>query len=70
MIEGLQDLTRHRPQLVQRLDPGEAAALGLLAEHLLAIMTTDRASARRLCRLCDEPPCARDAGYPVDHAAG
>ena len=57
-------------QLVHQLDPGEAAALEGLAGHLLAIMTTDRASARRLCRLCDEPLCARDAGCPVDHAAG
>jgi DNA-binding MarR family transcriptional regulator len=57
-------------QLVRRLEPGEAAALDHVAGRLLAAMTTDRASAHRLCRLCDEPLCAAGPGCPVDHAAG
>jgi DNA-binding MarR family transcriptional regulator len=57
-------------QVVRRLEPGEAAALDHVAGRLLAAMTTDRASARRLCRLCDEPLCAAGPGCPVDHAAG
>ena len=56
-------------QLVRRLEPDEAAALDRLAGRLLAAMTTDRASAQRLCRLCDEPLCAAGPGCPVDHAA-
>lgn len=55
--------------LVRQLEPSEAAALDRLAGRLLAAMTTDRASAHRLCRLCDEPLCAADPGCPVDHAA-
>ena len=67
-----QVLTRRQAavgQLVRQLDPGEAAALERLAGHLLATITTDRDSARRLCRLCDEPLCTTAAGCPVDHAA-
>ena len=56
-------------QMVRGLQPGEVAAFDRLAGRLLAAMTTDRASARRLCRLCDEPLCATGAGCPVDHAA-
>jgi DNA-binding MarR family transcriptional regulator len=56
-------------RLVRRLEPGEAAALDQLAGRLLAAVTTDRASAHRLCRLCDEPLCAAGPGCPVDHAA-
>jgi MarR family transcriptional regulator, negative regulator of the multidrug operon emrRAB len=56
-------------QLVRRLEPEEAAQLGQLAGRLLAGVTTDRASAHRLCRLCDEPLCAAGPGCPVDHAA-
>jgi DNA-binding MarR family transcriptional regulator len=56
-------------QLVRRLEPGEIAAFDRLAGRLLAAITTDRASAHRLCRLCDEPLCAAGAGCPVDHAA-
>jgi MarR family transcriptional regulator, negative regulator of the multidrug operon emrRAB len=54
-------------QIVSLLDPGDAATLERLAARLLAGLTTDRSSAYRLCRLCDEPPCAA-AGCPVDHA--
>ena len=57
-------------QLVSVLEPGEAAALERLAGRLLAAMTTDRATAYRLCRLCDEPLCGAGAGCPVDHAVG
>jgi DNA-binding MarR family transcriptional regulator len=55
-------------QLASLLSPAETAALEQLAGRLLAAIATDRASARRLCRLCDEPLCA-SAGCPVDHAA-
>jgi MarR family transcriptional regulator, negative regulator of the multidrug operon emrRAB len=57
-------------QLAAALDPGEVAALELIAGRLLAGITTDRGSARHLCRLCDEPLCASDAGCPVDQAVG
>jgi DNA-binding MarR family transcriptional regulator len=56
-------------QLVRQLEPAEAAALDRVAGRLLTAVTTDRASARRLCRLCDEPLCAAGPGCPVDHAA-
>lgn len=56
-------------QLVRHLEPGEEAALDRLAGRLLAAMTTDRASAYRLCRLCDEPLCAATVACPVDQAA-
>jgi DNA-binding MarR family transcriptional regulator len=56
-------------RLVSRLEPDQAAALERLAGWLLAALTTDRASAHRLCRLCDEPLCERDGGCPVDQAA-
>jgi DNA-binding MarR family transcriptional regulator len=55
-------------QLVAMLDPDDARALERIAGRLLAGITTDRASARRLCRLCDEPLCARAPGCPVDQA--
>jgi MarR family transcriptional regulator, negative regulator of the multidrug operon emrRAB len=56
-------------QLASALNPAETLALEQLAGRMLAAITTDRASARRLCRLCDEPVCARVPGCPVDHAA-
>jgi DNA-binding MarR family transcriptional regulator len=56
-------------ELVGLLHPGEVAELERLAARLLAAITTDRRSARRLCRLCDEPLCAGGQGCPVDHAA-
>jgi MarR family transcriptional repressor of emrRAB len=56
-------------QLAATLDPGEVAALERLAGRLLAGITAGRDSARRLCRLCDEPLCAAGAGCPVDQAA-
>lgn len=57
-------------QLAAILEPGEVAALELLAGPLLAGITTDRGSARHLCRLCDEPLCAGGTGCPVDQAVG
>lgn len=57
-------------KLTSLLNPDEAAVLERLAGRLLASVTGDRASARRLCRLCDEPLCAADPRCPVDHAAG
>jgi DNA-binding MarR family transcriptional regulator len=56
--------------LARLLGPAEAEALARLAERLLAGMTTDRASALRLCRLCDEPVCGAGPGCPVDRAIG
>ncbi len=64
-------LTRRRTaveQLVSVLEPDQVAVLEQLAGRLLAALTTDRASAHRLCRLCDEPLCDRDPGCPVDQA--
>jgi MarR family transcriptional regulator, negative regulator of the multidrug operon emrRAB len=55
-------------RLMNALQPDQAAALERLAARLLAALVTDRASAHRLCRLCDEPLCERDAGCPVDLA--
>src|ERR1019366_2241636 len=57
-------------QLAGMLPPGEAAALERLAARLLAGITTDRGSAHRICRLCDEPLCVGEAGCPVDQAVG
>ena len=37
-------------------------------EKLLARLTSDEASKRRLCRLCDEAACLEDASCPVDQA--
>lgn len=56
-------------QLVSQLEPDQVAAVEQVASRLLAILATDRASAHRLCRLCDEPLCERDARCPVDQAA-
>jgi DNA-binding MarR family transcriptional regulator len=55
-------------RLVSVLEPDQVAVLEQLAGRLLAALTTDRASAHRLCRLCDEPLCDRDPGCPVDQA--
>ena len=57
-------------RLVSGLEPDQVAALEQLASRLLAVLATDRASACRLCRLCDEPLCERDGPCPVDQAAG
>jgi DNA-binding MarR family transcriptional regulator len=57
-------------RLAGLLDPEEAAVLERVAGRLLAGLTTDRPSAWRLCRLCDEPLCAAGPGCPVDQAVG
>jgi len=51
------------------LDPDERAVLTALHEKLLAALTSDRASARRLCRLCDVEACGHERGTcPVTRA--
>ena len=51
------------------LSPEERATLATLHEKLLAGLTGDRASARRLCRLCDIEACGHDRGTcPVTEA--
>lgn len=55
-------------ELVGGLEPDQVAALEQVAARLLAVLVTDRASAHRLCRLCDEPLCEREARCPVDQA--
>ena len=52
------------------LDAGERQALTELNEKLLAGLTSDRASARRICRLCDSEACGHERGTcPVTRAA-
>lgn len=52
------------------LGAGERRALTELNEKLLAGLTSDRASARRLCRLCDADACGHERGTcPVTTAA-
>jgi DNA-binding MarR family transcriptional regulator len=51
------------------LTPAERATLSGLHEKLLAGLTSDRASARRLCRLCDIEACGHHRGTcPVTEA--
>jgi len=51
------------------LTADERAALGALHEKLLAGLTSDRASARRLCRLCHIDACGHHRGTcPVTEA--
>ena len=51
------------------LDAGERRALTELNEKLLAGLTSDRASARRICRLCDIEACGHERGTcPVTEA--
>ena len=51
------------------LEPGERAALATLHEKLLAGLTGDRSSARRICRLCDLEACGHERGEcPVTEA--
>lgn len=56
-------------QALRALDPVERQTLALLLEKLLAALTDDRVSGRRICRLCDEQTCETEAGCPVDLAA-
>lgn len=55
-------------ELVAGLDEYEVAGLEEIAGRLLAALTDDRQSARRLCRLCDEELCVQGARCPVDEA--
>jgi hypothetical protein len=51
------------------LEPAERATLEALHAKLLAGLTSDRASARRLCRLCDPGACGHHRGTcPVTNA--
>jgi DNA-binding MarR family transcriptional regulator len=67
------ELRRAREQrligLVLALEPDERRTLERLLERLLVAATSDRASTRRICRLCDEHTCERHARCPVDQAA-
>ena len=45
------------------LGAGERRALTELNEKLLAGLTSDRASARRICRLCDIEACGHERGH-------
>jgi MarR family transcriptional regulator, negative regulator of the multidrug operon emrRAB len=56
-------------ELVDALTADQRAALTQLARHLLAGLTTDRQSARQICRFCDEAFCVRESACPVDLAA-
>jgi DNA-binding MarR family transcriptional regulator len=57
-------------EVLAALGAGERRALTELNEKLLAGLTSDRASARRLCRLCDSEACGHDRGTcPVTKAA-
>ena len=52
------------------LEAEERRALTDLHEKLLAGLTSDRASARRICRLCDPEACGHERGTcPVTRAA-
>ena len=54
---------------LEALAPAERAALTELHEKLLAGLTGDRASAMRMCRLCDVEACGHDRGEcPVTEA--
>jgi DNA-binding MarR family transcriptional regulator len=58
--------------LVDALEPLTAAERGRLEtalEKLLANMTHDRVTARRICRLCDGAACGHPARCPVTQAA-
>lgn len=54
--------------LLEVLAPEERRLLDGIASKLLAGMTTDRARAYALCRLCDEAVCEAGGGCPVEQA--
>ncbi len=54
--------------VLSALREDEIHALEAAAERLLAGLTTDRQSAYRTCRLCDESACVGTANCPVDRA--
>lgn len=55
-------------QALAGLGAQDVTALEGVVARLLAALTSDRQSARRICRLCDEALCERQAGCPVDQA--
>lgn len=55
-------------QALTELDKQDRTALDGIVARLLAALTSDRQSARRICRLCDETLCERHGGCPVDEA--
>jgi DNA-binding MarR family transcriptional regulator len=56
-------------QALAVLSADERATLSGLHERMLAGLTSDRASARRLCRLCDVDACGHHRGTcPVTNA--
>ncbi|ROP33559.1 MarR family transcriptional regulator [Couchioplanes caeruleus] len=66
----LQIVSRRREALrhaLAGLRPQERAALGTMAERVLAELSTDRHSADRICRLCDYVLCPQDR-CPVERA--
>jgi MarR family transcriptional regulator, negative regulator of the multidrug operon emrRAB len=72
--EAAERATRARAEAVEAalaaLDPAERAELARLHEKLLATLTDGRASAGRICRLCDADACGHYEGRcPVTRAA-
>jgi DNA-binding MarR family transcriptional regulator len=55
-------------QVLTGLDEQDVATLEGVVARLLAALTSDRQSAQRICRLCDEALCERHAACPVDEA--
>jgi DNA-binding MarR family transcriptional regulator len=55
-------------QALNGLDKQHVTALEGVVARLLAALTSDRQSARRICRLCDETLCERHGRCPVDDA--
>ena len=57
-------------ELLAFLGPAERSTLARVYEKLLDGLTTSRADARRICRLCDPVPCGHYEGRcPVTEAA-
>jgi hypothetical protein len=54
---------------VQRLSDAERAAVTEALERLLGAATDGRATARRICRLCDGDACGHPDRCPVTLAA-
>jgi MarR family transcriptional repressor of emrRAB len=72
--EAAERATRARAEAVEAalgaLDPAERADLARLNEKLLAALTDGRATAGRICRLCDADACGHYEGRcPVTRAA-
>lgn len=55
-------------QLLAELRPEDERRLTGLLERLLGAMTTDRASARHICRLCESDVCGHPDRCPVTQA--